>query len=112
MTSLPTNKTTSEVNTLISGIETEVLPLIESLIIGAAPDMGLPVVKQVTEDIEKVFANYLTKWAETQADFIVIDGQVDSEESALEKAQKDKASDADFQAAQTALVCDDGSSQP
>jgi len=107
MTSSPAteNKTLNEVNEIIKGIENTCLPLIEGVIIAHVPALGLPVVKQISESIEQIIANYLTKWAETQADFAIIDVQVDQEQSNLQKAK----SDADFQKAQSALINDDGS---
>lgn len=103
-----TNTTANEVNTIIKGIENVCVPLIENAIISAVPALGLPVVKQITEEIEQIFANYLTKWVETQADFAVIDAQVNSEESKLSNASKG-TDDAAFQAAQSALINDSGS---
>jgi hypothetical protein len=101
-----TNTVANEVNTIIKGIENVCVPLIENAIITAVPALGLPVIKQITEEIEQIFANYLTKWAEEQADFAIIDTQVSSEEAAI--AQKGQ-SDAAFQDTQSALVNDSGS---
>ena len=117
-----TNSTVNEVNAIIKGIEDVCLPLIENAIIAAVPDLGLPVVKQVTEEIEQIFANFLTKWAEEQADFTVIDLQTDSEQSNLSAALKaliaaEQSGNqsaittalAAYQTAQSALVNDNGS---
>ena len=102
--SLPatTNSTLTAVNTVIKGIENVCLPLIEAAIIAQVPALGPPVVKQITEEIEQILANYLTKWAEEEADFTIIDGQVAAEESNLSSVSKG-ANDAAFQAAQSAL---------
>ncbi len=106
-----TNKTADTVNSIIKGIENIAVPMIEAALIAKFPLLGAPVVKQITEEVEQVLANYVATYAEQGADFLVIDAQVDSEESKLENAQKEGASDAAFQAAQSALVNDDGSGQ-
>ena len=107
MTSSPTtsNSVANEVNAIIKGIENTCVPLMETAIITAIPALGLPVVKQITEEIEQIISNYLTKYAEEAADFEVIDLQVSNEESNLSKKGQ---SDADFQSSQSALVHDDG----
>ena len=117
-----TNSTVNEVNTVIKGIENICVPLIENLIIAQVPALGLPIVKQITEGIEQILANYLTKWAEEQADFIIIDGQTASEQSNLSAALKaliaaEQSKDQNaitqalsaYQAAQASLVSSDGS---
>jgi hypothetical protein len=80
-----TNSTLTTVNTIIKGIENVCLPLIENAIIAAVPTLGVPVVKQVSEEIETIIANYLDKWAQEQADFTVIDLQTDAEQNSISK---------------------------
>lgn len=104
-----TNSAADKANSIIKGIENVAVPMIEAALIAKFPLLGAPVIKQITEEVEQVLANYVTKYEEEGADFLIIDEQTDSEESNLENAQKQGASDADFQAAQSALINDNGS---
>lgn len=116
-----TNKTVDEVNELLKEVENVCVPLIENAIIAAVPALGLPIVKQLSEEIEQILANYLTKWAEEQADFTVIDLQTGNEQSKvsidIKNIQADEASgnttqltkdETQYAKDQSALANDDG----
>jgi hypothetical protein len=106
-----TNAAATKADALIKDIEAVLVPMIQNLIIANVPSIGLPVVKQITGGIEQLIANYLTKYVEEVATDLIIDGQIKSEESGLSSAEKGE-SDADFQAAQSALINDSGSATP
>lgn len=78
-----TNTAAGNINTLINGVEGILLPIVENAIIAAVPAIGLPAIKQITEAIEKGIADEATKIGELYADFAVMDGQVDNEESSV-----------------------------
>lgn len=117
-----TNATAARVDSLIQQIEGILLPIAENAIIAACPTMGAPVIKQITETIEKGIAGEVTKIAELYASFAVDDLQVDSEDAGVSKelqaviaAEKDgdpnaiQAAIQAYQRAVSALNADDGS---
>lgn len=127
MASEPTtsNSATAHVNSLIKGIEGIIVPIAENAIIAACPELGAPVIKQITEKIEQALADEATKIAEVYADFAVVDVQVDSEERNLSKELQaviaaERSGDQNaiqtaiqaYQSAASALDHDDGSTQP
>jgi hypothetical protein len=125
MTDLPVNHTATQADKMVKTIENILVPIAENAIITACPEMGLPVVKQITEIIEQALADKFTKLAETGVTFAVIDMQVEHEDSnvsdalnALALAYKNGDKDAIVQAlknyadATSAVDHDDGSASP
>jgi hypothetical protein len=119
------NSTAAQLDTFLKGIDTVLQPVIQNILIGYLPALGLPVIKQITGDIEAAFENYITKIVETGATFAVIDLQTGSEDSKMDQASADlqtalasgnaqaiaNAED-EFDAAQSAVANDDGSATP
>ena len=121
----PTNQAATEVNKVIKTIEEICVPIAENAIIAACPEMGWPVVKQITESIETGIANYVTKWEELGATFLVIDvqeaheqGTLTDDYSAIIAAQKTGNQEAVHNAiiayanAHSAAIHADGSARP
>lgn len=76
---LPTNSAAQAANAIIKGIETALEPEIQAAIIAAVPTLGLPVVKQLIDEIETIIENKITVYLETGADFIIYDLQTTTE---------------------------------
>ena len=121
-TTLPVNKAAQLANSIIKGIEAALEPAIEAALIAAVPALGLPVVKQVVGEIEKIIEDKITVYLETGADFVIIDMQTNAENSNLAAARaayiralhtNDPAQIAAarkaYDVAQSALANDDGS---
>jgi hypothetical protein len=53
--------------------------MIEAAIVAAVPALGLPVIKQLVDEVESILENAITKYIETGADFIIIDNQTSGE---------------------------------
>ena len=125
MADLPVNKAAQTANSIIKGIEQVVEPLIQAAIITAVPELGLPVIKQITGEIEKIIEDKLTVCLETGADFIIIDMQTSGENNTLVSARAAyikalQSNDPNtiavarrtYDEAQSAVAQDDGSSKP
>lgn len=121
----PINQTATEIDKIIQTMENVLVPIAQKAIETAVPTLDIIVIKQITEAIEQGLANYITKYAQLGATFIVIDLQKDSEVSAASGPlaaviAAEKSGDpnalaqaiAAFQKAQSALVKDDGSAKP
>lgn len=119
------NKTAERANQFIKAIEEMVQPIVEAAVIAAAPEIGLPVVKQIVAAVEHALEDKLTKYVELGTTFIIIDAQVEGENTRLGKAQNDlilaiqsgnmaaiDAAQKEFDDAQSALTHDDGSASP
>ncbi len=88
MTDQPTtiNKTANAVDSAIQSAETGIIGVVETMIIADVPALGFPIIKQLWEALFNWIAGYFTKAAMDGATFLVIDHQVDKEQSALSKA--------------------------
>jgi hypothetical protein len=84
---LPVNKAAQAANDILKGIENYANPLIQAAIIAAVPDLGLPVVKQIVDEIESILEDQITKYLETGADFIIYDSQTALESINVAAAQ-------------------------
>ena len=84
---LPVNQAAQTANTIIKSIESALEPLIQNYLIEQVPALGLPVIKTITDGIENIVENALTKYIETGTDFIIIDLQTSSENSQLVSAR-------------------------
>lgn len=122
---VPQNTAATQANKLLKSLENVLVPIAEAAIITAVPELGIPVVKQISQAIEVALADKLTKLAETGVTFLVIDVQTANENlnmhtavallaravqsgdpNAIAKAK------AQFDEAQDALASDDGSATP
>lgn len=122
---MPVNTAAQEANSIEKTVEKILVPVAESAIQTAVPELALPVVKQIVDAIVSGVADKLTKLEELGTTFIIIDAQTWSEHHNMAEALRAliaarKSGDqnaiqkatADFQAAQSALVTDDGSATP
>ena len=124
-TALPVNKAAQLANSIIKGIEAALAPEIQAAIIAAVPALGIPIVKQLVDEIESLIEDKITVYLETGADFIIIDAEtgtedinVSAQQDALDRAlaSGDPAAIAAAKKALTdaedSLTTDDGSSAP
>lgn len=105
-------------------MDTALQPVIQTIIIGYVPALGLPIIKQISGEIEAAIENYITKQAEIGVDFAVIDTQTDQEDSKIQEAQKAlnlanasgnaqaiAAAQEEFQDAESGVANDDGAAE-
>ncbi len=84
--SSPVNPTVTAADQVIEALENLLVPIAEDAIIAAAPDLGIPIVKQITEAIEQALADKLTALAQIGVTFAVIDTQVMIEKFTISQA--------------------------
>src|SRR5271166_5779112 len=72
----PVNPAVNTAQDIVKILEDILVPIAENAIIAAVPELGLPIVKQITEAIEEALADKLTALAQTGVSFTVIDTQV------------------------------------
>jgi hypothetical protein len=71
---------------IVEALENILVPIAENVIISYLPELGLPVVKQITEAIEQGIADKLTALAEQGVTFAVVDTQVTVEKFTISYA--------------------------
>lgn len=116
------NSTATEADSVIKSIEAALVPVVEGILISQAPVLGLPVIKTIAALIESALMDKIATFIEEGVTFKIIDSQVGGEESSLsaalsnliaaEKSNNQAAiriAIQAYQAAQSALVNDDGS---
>ncbi len=124
-TPLPTNSAATEVNNVISAVNSAGVQVVMNLAIADQPWLGAPVVKTLFGWLLGWLDQYLSRAEQEGATFVVIDVQVAEEESALQKAwaalvaaQKSGDKNAikialqNYNNAHSALIHDDGSASP
>lgn len=88
MTDSTPNGTAATVNTIIAAGNTAGVIVVESLIIADFPWIGAdPLAKEFLKDILSWLDGYLSRAEQLGATFLVIDSQVNSEESDIQKAE-------------------------
>lgn len=120
-----TNPTATQADTIIKDIENVLVPVIQAQLRIQIPALDLPVIKQISDIVEQLTANYLTKFIETGVTFAIIDTQTGAEQiqisGDLAAIEADEASgnqtkltqdEGQYAKDQSALANDSGSASP
>ena len=83
---LPTNPTTQVVNTVIDTVWQAAVTAAEAALIAAVPEMGVPVVKQVSQEVIQLVAQAIYKQFALWVSFEIIDFQDSAELTSEQKA--------------------------
>jgi hypothetical protein len=120
-----TNPVATQADAIIKDIENVLVPMVENYLKGIAPPLAVPIISEITDGIEQIIANYLTKLVETGVTFTIIDIQTNDEQGKVSSDIKNiladeqsgntaqlKIDEEKYAQDQESLVSDDGSATP